>query len=60
MGFWSKEWRSIQNTHLNCHSDKKIKSWVKKAQCAQWDYVWSLWNFRNRIVNGLTKEDEKR
>ena len=59
LGFWSTGWRSIQANHFQQHGKITIESWMRKAHCAQWEYVWSLWDHRNAIVKGRTAAELK-
>ena len=40
MGFWSRDWRKIQEVHLhNLRKFKNIDSWVGQAQLEVWNYA---------------------
>ena len=59
-GVFSFKWKNAQHKWARRHDPdlgtNKIKRWTKKVQEALWTYVADVWEHRNNIVHGNTKE----
>ena len=53
--FWSCSWGEIQRYMLNLQKIRNIVSWKGLAQLEVWNYVHSLWEFRNSKIHGDSK-----
>ena len=65
LGILSKQFRVIQQQYLN-QRDTKTQTqitnatikWMQTLQSELWEYIWSLWDHRNKIVQGTDQQNK--
>ena len=62
-GFLALEWKTIQHEWASerdpYYCSNKTERWTRRVQEAMWKYVADVWENRNNIVHGKTKEEVK-